>query len=355
MPQISVIVPVYNVELYLDRCIQSLVNQSFSDLEIILVDDKSTDNSGRMCDQYAKLDSRIRVIHRDTNGGLGHTRNSGLELASGKYVSFLDSDDYVDLCLYEKVYKECEDNNLEICFYRCRRVNSYGNVYLSNYNPNEHLIKTKEGSLELLLLMLGEDPYSTDIERISDMSVSVCMALYRLDVIRNNNVVFESEREMASEDLIFHLNLIPKIERIKVLPNVYYNYFVNTNSISTNYDDIKLLRFIKLLEYLKKELPIIYPDGKYLNSFTGYILRTFKVIIRFESWRNSTIRDRCRRIRKICGMEICQYLYTLPVVKMYKLQDRVIIFCMKYRLSLLLIFIYKFLYRKYGVKRTIEK
>ena len=102
IPKISVIVPIWNVEKYLDRCIQSILNQTLKDIEIILVDDESPDNCPSMCDDYAKRYSNIKVIHKK-NGGLGYARNSGLELATGKYVAFLDSDDWVEKEAYEQL------------------------------------------------------------------------------------------------------------------------------------------------------------------------------------------------------------------------------------------------------------
>ena len=107
MPKISIIVPIYNVEKYLDRCVRSLCNQTLQDIEIILVDDQSPDDCPRMCDEYAKQDSRIIVIHKK-NGGLGYARNSGMKVATGEYVAFVDSDDYVDLDMFESMYNSAK-------------------------------------------------------------------------------------------------------------------------------------------------------------------------------------------------------------------------------------------------------
>ena len=102
---ISVIIPIYNVEKYLEKCIQSIINQTYRNLEIILVDDGSTDNSGEIADKYKKIDNRIKVIHK-INGGLSDARNKECEIATGEYISFIDSDDYIDLNMYEKSNNE---------------------------------------------------------------------------------------------------------------------------------------------------------------------------------------------------------------------------------------------------------
>ena len=100
MAKVSVIIPVYKVEEYLERCVQSVLNQTLKDIEIVLVDDGSPDNCPKMCDEFAKKDSRIKVVHKN-NEGLGKARNSGLEVATGEYVAFVDSDDYVHPEMYE--------------------------------------------------------------------------------------------------------------------------------------------------------------------------------------------------------------------------------------------------------------
>lgn len=116
--KISVIVPVYNVEKYLEKCVDSLINQSYKNLEIILVDDGATDSSGTLCDKLQKKDERIKVIHK-VNGGLSDARNAGLDIATGEYIAFLDSDDYVHKDLYSSLYTLMKDNDcdLGICNY----------------------------------------------------------------------------------------------------------------------------------------------------------------------------------------------------------------------------------------------
>ena len=113
MELISVIVPAYNVKPYLERCINSIINQTYRDLEIILVDDGSTDGTGELCDKLALVDSRIEVIHK-INGGQADARNSGLDIASGEFVSFIDADDYIELDMYENMVTEMKDESVSI-------------------------------------------------------------------------------------------------------------------------------------------------------------------------------------------------------------------------------------------------
>lgn len=116
MCEISIIVPVYKVEPYLRKCVDSILAQTFTDFEVILVDDGSPDNSGKICDEYASKDSRVRVIHKK-NGGLSSARNAGIDVARGKYLGFVDSDDYIEKDMYELLYDNIvkEQADLSIC------------------------------------------------------------------------------------------------------------------------------------------------------------------------------------------------------------------------------------------------
>lgn len=142
---LSVIVPVYNAEKYLRRCVESILNQTFSDLELLLINDGSTDNSGAICDEYAEKDSRIQVFHK-TNGGVSSTRNMGLVLAQGEWVTFVDADDWIETDTFEKVCKRLQEENADICLYdfniiyadhrRCLctpQIECYGESYLNKW------------------------------------------------------------------------------------------------------------------------------------------------------------------------------------------------------------------------------
>ena len=119
-PKISIIVPVYNVEQYLERCVESLINQTYKNIEIILVDDGATDNSGQLCDELAQRDPRIVVYHK-VNGGLSDARNYGIDKASGDYIGFIDSDDFIDDDMYEVLLSNILEYNAFISFCRINK------------------------------------------------------------------------------------------------------------------------------------------------------------------------------------------------------------------------------------------
>ena len=126
--KISIIVPIYNVEKYLRKCIDSILNQSYDNLQIILVDDGSPDNCPKICDEYLNKDNRIQVIHK-SNGGLSSARNAGIKVANGKYIAFIDSDDYIELNMIEKLVNAIEKSNADLCICGIRWVNKDGTLF----------------------------------------------------------------------------------------------------------------------------------------------------------------------------------------------------------------------------------
>ena len=144
-PKVSVIIPCYKVEKYLDRCVESVINQTLKDLEIILVDDESPDHVPEICDEWALKDARIKVIHKK-NGGLGMACNSGIEVATGKYVAFLDSDDWIDANMYQTMYDTAEKHQAQMVFTGLRRVDTNGNVI--GYLTHKEKFQIYEGKNE---------------------------------------------------------------------------------------------------------------------------------------------------------------------------------------------------------------
>ena len=173
-PKLSVVVPVYNVEQYLDVCMQSLLHQTLEDIEIILVDDESPDNCPQMCDDYAKADSRVKVIHKK-NGGLGLARNSGKEIATGEYVAFLDSDDYVDLTAYEHLYNIAKQNDLDMLRYGLDRFEVEGCLQGHNDDDNVQIIDNVSQIKQLALCIFSKPLFKEQENLFSGGSVCVVL------------------------------------------------------------------------------------------------------------------------------------------------------------------------------------
>lgn len=228
-PKVSVVVPVYNVEPYLERCVESLRNQTLRDIEIILVDDESPDNCPAMCDEYARRDSRIKVVHKK-NGGLGLACNSGMDAASAEFVAFCDSDDWVDPEMYETLYREANGNNVDMVFSGLKRVGSDGKVLSKLLHPTSKEIHEGDSLTGLAMDIIASEPRVRMDRR---MQVSAKTVLYRRRMLLSNGLRFVSERGYPSEDLIFNVSVLLKANRICIIPYYFYNYFVNTVSITS--------------------------------------------------------------------------------------------------------------------------
>lgn len=228
MPLVSIIVPVYKVEKYLKRCVDSLTNQTLSDIEIILVDDGSPDNSGKICDSLQEKDCRIKVIHK-SNGGLSSARNAGVKIAQGQYIGFVDSDDDVTLDMYEKMYSVAKRENVDFVMSDYQRICADGRCYLKTLDIPSGLYEKKQMRRIIFPnLIMGEN-----IEYGPLLSVWHC--LYRMDFLRQNNLYFD-EKVRWSEDNIFSAIAGYCCERFYYMKGEgLYHYYQNEGTITTSY------------------------------------------------------------------------------------------------------------------------
>ena len=249
MPKLSIIIPIYNVEEYLDQCVQSAINQTLQDIEIILVDDESPDSCPQMCDDYAKQDSRIKVVHKK-NGGLGFARNSGLEVATGEYVTFLDSDDFVDLHTYEHLYNIAKTENLDAIFYKFKRFTNENEVV--DEKPINDITKYEgENIKDLMLDIIASEPSAKVDHKIQ---CSSCTAMYRLAIIKEKNVRFHSERELISEDMIFNLDFLKHTTIVAFNNGEHYHYRVNVSSLTSAVRSDRFEKNLIQYNYLKENI-----------------------------------------------------------------------------------------------------
>ena len=212
-PLISIIVPVYNAEQYLDKCVDSIVNQTYTNLEIILVDDGSPDNCGAICDEYAKKDSRIKVIHK-SNGGLSSARNAGLDNSTGEYIGFIDSDDVIEPEMYEKMLKNIQNTNADVCMCGCKIINEQGELLLEDNFSNK--VYNIDEIIEEIILPL---------------KTSVCDKLYKKELI---GLIRFLQGRIHGEDLLFSLNLLANDLSISAIRGAYYRYIKHPSSITTS-------------------------------------------------------------------------------------------------------------------------
>lgn len=262
-PLISVIVPCYNVQEYLIQCVESIRNQTYSHLEIILVDDGSTDKTPEICDELAQSDKRIIVLHK-CNGGLSQARNSGLELATGEYILFLDSDDWLDSEACENALQLAQEYDLDVVLW------SYVREFASGPKPKLILGDTEqlfdqEGVKKLHRRIIGLTGEELTFPEHADSLVTAWGKLYRRQTIQH--ICFVDTSEIGTEDAYFNILVFGNVKSAAYIPQCYNHYRkTNEKSLSTAYTRKIFERwknlYIKIQNYLdENNLPDSYYDA----------------------------------------------------------------------------------------------
>ncbi len=228
---ISIIIPVYNVSKYLERCLNTVINQSYIDLEIILINDGSTDDSGKICDEYALKDKRIKVIHQK-NKGLSGARNTGLKHATGDYVGFVDSDDWIELDMYETMFNILQKENVDIV--ECA-LNKALDVESTLNRSGNLKIESRIDALKRI---------------ITNQNFSVWRRLYKKETISNISFV----EGKNSEDVYYTLTVFKNIQKIAYYSAPLYNYFIGGVSITRGGYRLKTLDTIDAALFLEETI-----------------------------------------------------------------------------------------------------
>ena len=239
---ISIIVPVYNVEQYLEKCVDSIINQKYKNLEIILVDDGATDSSGKLCDELAKIDNRIKVYHKE-NGGLSDARNYGVERATGDYIGFVDSDDYIDSEMYEELYEAIKKENVDVV--ECNLKIIYPDRVELFTEQKYYNVYTKQEYLEEYL-------------KIEKIFGSACVRLIKSDIAKK----LKFPVGKLYEDTYYAYDLIEKVDRYVIMNNPYYNYLMRENSITNTKFNPRIFDLIEIVEKFRKTTYENYPGLK---------------------------------------------------------------------------------------------
>ena len=312
---ITVVVPIYNVEEYLSECINSIINQTYENIEILLIDDGSTDKSGIIADDYSKRDDRIRVYHKN-NGGLSDARNYGIDRAKGKYITFIDSDDFVSDNFLEVLYNNLNNYNADIsgCVYK--RTNKR-EIPLINEKENIMVWDSKEA---LRKMLRQEDEFTT----------SACALLYKIECFRDVRYPYNA----YYEDLGTTYRILHNINRIVRTSNCLYHYFVREGSISNKKFNV---RYMDQYKFAKDIQQFVYNNYENLKQDADMrlvgvcfnILMTFdketkerfnderKILLNeiYSQRRKMIIYDKCvKKVRVACimtyfGISLCELVY----------------------------------------------
>lgn len=286
MPTISVIVPVYNVEKYLHCCVDSILAQTFSDIEVLLVDDGSTDGSGAICDEYAQKDSRVRVFHK-ANGGVSSARNLGLDEAAGKWIMFVDSDDYIDAGLCGRLLSKVVDEDAAFFHFSVVRNGDVKRIFQENLKILEKFPLRFD-----LFYQRSTGEEKNGVLYDKSVAVFVWRALYFKRFIDQNKIRFD-EQQKTGEDRVFIFRVLSKIKKLCVLDNEFgYFYFLRGNESLTGQKNLLRYRMDvfenhKRMDELEQELCRNNPEldmktVKRIRLFRAAKMRTDVIINEFR-------------------------------------------------------------------------
>lgn len=319
-PQVSIVVPIYNVECYIDQCINSLINQTYKNIEIILVNDGSPDNSPFIADRYAEKDPRIHVIHKK-NGGLSDARNVGLSLSRGKYICFVDSDDYVELEMIEKTVSQMLVSQVDVLIY---------GLYNEIHDEVGNIINKNTVSIN------PDDPYSV-------MSVIgyAWNKLYNTDFLKKNKLQFEKGLALV-EDIVFNEKVFSVSNRIEYLDVPLYHYVSRKRlTLVKKYHADSYALYKKGFYARRKLMSILFEKNYELNNL---IAKSQLDGIRyccsnmFHYTNDLTFIEKYNNIKEM--LEDSETIKQMSYVKTDNLYDKFILFIIKNKLSFCLLILY---------------
>jgi len=279
MNKVSVIVPVYNSETFLLKCIDSILEQTHHNIELILVNDGSTDNSGEICNNYAEKDARVRVIHQE-NMGVSAARNTGICHATGDYLQFVDSDDFIDKNMTEILVNAIEKNSAAVAICGYKRIDSSTGVCIQNcYSSKTGFYSFKE------LLNIFDYLY------LKWLINSPCNKIYRTQIIRDNYIFYRKGIELG-EDLLFNLDVIQKSTSFEIIPECPYNYVKNNFNVTLtgkrrkNLYEIQRMLFENVISLYEDRTTYAHQINNLEIAYSKSILSIILHIAECYSWRN---------------------------------------------------------------------
>lgn len=323
--KVTVIVPVYNAHSYIDRCVVSIVNQTYKNIQILLVDDGSTDDSSLLCDEWAKKDARIQVIHKE-NAGAGMARNTALEYVTGDYVLFVDSDDYIALDTVKKCIDSINEHGSDTVVFGYNLASVDG-TYVPEQIYADKLCYDANGVKAELL------PSFFTLSK--GFEVSVWGKLFSAEIITENALSFLSERELYSEDALFLLRYFPKSKCASVLDENLYFYCENDTSISRVYEkekQEKLSVFLqKALEIAKTENIIDMIEPHILARYQSCAMVEYKQIVMSDM----SMAHKLKEIKEYSNTDATKRTLRKDVIALHGFEMRMFYTCIRCKMYLL--------------------
>lgn len=306
--KVSIVVPVYNAGKYLRKCFDSLVNQTYRDIEIIAIDDGSTDDSGIICDEYSQKYKNFICFHKK-NEGQAIARNAGLNNITGDYVMFVDSDDYIELNAVEFLLNKIIKDNSDVLFYTDYVLHYDGNITSAIYPYPNHVLERDEIINNLYPHSFGAGQRKNDTYGVT----SVCLAMYRTTFLKENNICFEEKGRMMCEDILFNMKMSSYANRASFINKPLYTYRMCDGSTTHSYDENKLNRTLHLYEYQKEfnEASLAIPKAK--TRAQDLLIANITSLLKNVYKSNNSFKQKIKDIKQISkDKRLIEYLSDYP-------------------------------------------
>jgi len=326
---ISIIVPVYKVEKYIDKCINSILNQTYKKLEIILVDDGSPDNSGKICDSFAKQDNRIKVIHKE-NGGVSSARNKGLEVASGQWITFVDSDDWIENDFCELLLNNAITYNADIVLCGYNRVTLSGVDKIRNTNK---------------IIEIDENEYLKNVLNPQTGFGFCHMKLYKHKCIKN--IEFK-EGLPVGEDALFNEQISKKIKKAIFLEKSLYNYRINDDSVVRRFDKNYTKKYLESMKITKEYIFENYKENKEIiqNYYNFVAYHVLLVTVNYCYNKENKEKNKVKLLKEICNIPEFKEGIIKSNYNNLSITRKITLFTIKHKLYLLTGFICEYRQRQ---------
>lgn len=306
--RLSIIVPVYNVENYLSRCVTSLLDQDINQYEIILIDDGSTDESGKLCDDLAKKYSHIHVAHI-SNSGVATARNIGIEMAKGEYIAYVDSDDYVRVNAFKQILSILDKTSADICYF------GYSDIFPEKKEVQltevpQKLVYSGEEKYDFLKSIIGDRP---EVSQYMFCGVSTWSGVVRKEILDKNHIRFLSNMKSLNEDMFYNLSICMNSQKIVIIPERLYYYCHNDNdSLTLSYREERFKTSKDTYSILCEQFAnYILKDEDFCQRIERHFLNNITVCLKQEClYKKNTLNN----VKSICNdSTVRSVIYKYPI------------------------------------------
>ena len=303
---VSIIIPVYNIEKYIEECVKSVLAQSYKNFQVILVDDGSKDNSSIICDKLSELDDRIQVIHKN-NGGLSSARNAGIKVAKGDYIAFIDGDDYWDDEEFlQDAVKYIVDSNADFI--------NYG---LKKYYENEDIMQEGKYIFDRNSIDINDKKKTLDYLISNNLYISsACTKLVKRQIIQDNNLIFREG--IFSEDIDWSVRLLVCSKRIDVINKTPYVYRYRTNSISKT---LGIKNVQDLIGNIEKSISYIPKNDEFKYEYMSYVAFQYLTLMIIPNYVNEKlpkeIMSKIKELRYLLKYDLNNKVHKFRLIEKY--------------------------------------